>query len=170
MDKRILPTVSVRELSRSPRALLDRVARGERLIVCRHGRPVATLQPLDGVVVQPFDGHEYDVMGAPIGDAHQEVRKLPNLARALLRDGVNRNGRIIPGRISGGFGLEAERSAIQELTQRGLIQRSRRGGLEPTGRGWMLRDALLEGKEDPRFPPSWFDWMDRRKRAEEGDE
>ena len=46
------PHIGIRELSRGPGDVLDRVGRGERFVVCRRGRPVATLQPLDGVVVQ----------------------------------------------------------------------------------------------------------------------
>ena len=50
------PEVTTSDLSRSPRRVLDRIAGGERLLVTCHGRPLATLQPLDGVVWQPFAG------------------------------------------------------------------------------------------------------------------
>ena len=139
---RWLPSVSVRELSRDTRRLLDRVARGERLIICRHDQPIATLQPLDGVVVQPFDGHEYDVFGAPLGDAFHEARKLPDLARALLRDGVTRLGKVSPLRIRGRYRQQTMGHVIEQLIQMGLLIRTDRG-LEPTSRGWMLRDALV---------------------------
>jgi len=40
-----LPWVTIRDLSRTPGGVIQRVLRGERLIVCRHGHPIATLQP-----------------------------------------------------------------------------------------------------------------------------
>lgn len=55
-----LPTVSVRELVRNPGAVIDRVRSGERFIVARHGRPVATLQPIDGWI-QCGDGLPTDI-------------------------------------------------------------------------------------------------------------
>ncbi|HZK51905.1 MAG TPA: hypothetical protein VFD47_10120 [Actinomycetota bacterium] len=45
----LLPIVTTSDLSRTPRRVLNRIARGERFIVCCHGRPLATLQPLDGI-------------------------------------------------------------------------------------------------------------------------
>lgn len=40
--------IASRELRNQTRALLDRVARGERLTVTVHGRPVAEMAPIEG--------------------------------------------------------------------------------------------------------------------------
>ncbi len=73
-----LSVVTTSDLSRSPGKVLDRVARGERLIVCRHQRPVATLQPLDGVVVQ-LGARAHDIYGRPIGGPLEETEKLDEI-------------------------------------------------------------------------------------------
>lgn len=93
-----LPTVSTSDLSRQPHVVLERVARGERLVVCRHKRPIATLQPLDGYVFQPFSGTAHDVFGWPIGGIDAEIAKLSEAQRVLLRD-CYRRWRLWSGRV-----------------------------------------------------------------------
>jgi prevent-host-death family protein len=44
--------VSARELSRNTSELLDHVASGMVVKICRHGRPVATLSPLPDAPVR----------------------------------------------------------------------------------------------------------------------
>lgn len=77
-----LAFVTTSDLSRTPRAVLERVQRGERLIVSCHGHPLATLQPLDGVVVQPFTDRGHDIFGWPVGDEAKECAKLSELQRS----------------------------------------------------------------------------------------
>ena len=79
-----LPTITMRELSRSPRTVLDRIMRGERMIVCRYGHPIATLQPLTGCVTQPFEGKEYDVFGSPLGEVDRQIARLRPIEKKIL--------------------------------------------------------------------------------------
>jgi prevent-host-death family protein len=56
MDKNMVMTqtqVNIFEIKARLSEYLDRVARGERIIVCRHNRPVAELRPLGDVRRQP---------------------------------------------------------------------------------------------------------------------
>lgn len=138
------PTVSLRELSRGCGQIVDRVLRGERLIVCRHGRPVATLQPLTGSVVQPFEGREFDIHGASLGDVGAEVDKLSEVQRALLADAIRR-GRFIPGCLSEQHTWAEGRDGLDDLVLRGYAKRGAYGGLVPTGRGIVLREHLRAG-------------------------
>jgi prevent-host-death family protein len=41
-----MSTISLQDLQHDLAALLDRVAAGERIVVCREGRPVAELRPV----------------------------------------------------------------------------------------------------------------------------
>lgn len=141
-----LGVVTTSELSRAPRKVLERVARGERLIVFRHKRPVATLQPLDGVVVQLESG-DRDLYGAPMGGPLQEAAKLSEVQRDLLLDGV-RHGRFVPVRLWGRHDFRGMIRSIEDLAFRGLARRTERGW-EPTGRGMMLREALLRDAGRP---------------------
>ena len=139
-----LVRVSVADFARGLGDLLDRTLRGERFIVCRHKRPIATLQPLNGVIVQPFEGLDYDVEGSLLGDVSQELEKLSELQRAILRDAVS-NGRptSLPlGHPLQGLGIGP---ALDDLQQRGFLTRSkrRRGGRVITARGLVLREELL---------------------------
>ena len=153
MRKRVqLHTVSVRELARQPAVVLRRVQDGERLIVCSHRRPVATLQPLDGCVVQPFEGAEYDIHGSPLGDAQQEATKLPQIEQEILVYGQKRD-RFSPWLIAPQWDRDQLRDAIDDLALRGLIRKID-VGWRLTGRGWILREALV-GREDPAFPDGW---------------
>ena len=93
-----LSTVSIGELSREPRRVLERILRGERLIVCRYGHPIATLQPLDGCVTQPFEGRVGSLDGSPLGDLKAEIDGLQPIEKELLMDCV-RMGRIVSGGI-----------------------------------------------------------------------
>ena len=152
-----LPTVTTSDLSRRPRDVLDRVARGERLIVCHWKKPVATLQPLDGYVVQPHTGAVHDVFGWPFGGIDDEIAKLDDVERRLLTDGY-KDWRVRPGRVRGvDFG--ATLRALERMRLNGLAVRPWRGW-ELTGRGLALREALLrrEGREpygqDQTFPGS----------------
>jgi len=49
----VMIQVNVFEIKARLSEYLDRVARGERIIVCRHNRPVAELRPLGEVRRQP---------------------------------------------------------------------------------------------------------------------
>lgn len=82
------PIVTTSDLSRSPGEVLDRVARGERLIICRHKRPIATLQPLDGLVLQPFTGNAHDIFGWQVAGAARELAKLTHVQRLLWSMGT----------------------------------------------------------------------------------
>lgn len=134
-----LPFVSVRELSRNPGSVLERVAGGERLIVTRHGTPIATIQPLSGSVYQPIDRSEHDVYGRPHRDAEWEIARLSDLQRRLLRDAVKWD-KIIAGRVVRAG--EDWRGALEEMRLRGLVRRSPRGWVL-RGPGLVLREALL---------------------------
>ena len=142
-----LPSVTTSDLSRRPREVLDRVARGERLIVCHRKRPVATLQPLDGYVFQPFDGTVHDVFGWPIGGMDTEIDKLGEQERALLVDGY-KDWRIRPARIWDLFPGEDMGPRLRQMAVRGLVFKGWRGW-ELTGRGLALREELLrrEGRD-----------------------
>ena len=139
-----LPTVSTSDLSRRPNDVLGRVERGERLIVCRHKKPVATLQPLDGYVFQPFEGTAHDVFGWPIGGIDDELAKLTELQRALLRYGY-RDWRLwwtrVPAEIEG-----SRMGALDDLIVRGVAKKTSRG-YELTSRGLAMHEALA--RENP---------------------
>lgn len=141
LEIRRLPVVTTSDLSRSPRKVLERVARGERLIVCWHKRPVATLQPLDGVVSQPLRGGGHDIYGWPIGETLEETRKLNEAQRALLTQGVVR-GRFLPFRLERWFRISDLFDSLEEMQLKGLATRTHRG-LVLTGRGMVMREALL---------------------------
>jgi prevent-host-death family protein len=67
-------TVTVRELRNDGGAVVDKVARGERLIVTRDGKPVAELRPLQRV-------------SPPTADLIRRRRRLPRVdPQALRRD------------------------------------------------------------------------------------
>jgi antitoxin (DNA-binding transcriptional repressor) of toxin-antitoxin stability system len=149
-----LAPVTTSDLSRSPRRILDRVARGERFIVYCHKQPVATLQPLDGVVAQPFAAGAHDIYGNAIGSLEEECDKLSETQRALLTTGVDR-WKIVPGRVNPrvaqpiDWGLLIR--SIEEMGLMGLAKRTHRGW-ELTGRGMMLRETLLQ--EGARSEPA----------------
>lgn len=128
----------MRELSRAPRRVLERVFRGERLIVCRHGHPVATLQPLNGCVTQPLGGPEHDVVGSPLGDISQEIAKLRPLEKKILMECVKWD-RIHYSTLAG----PDMNKTLREWEVRGLARKTRRGRIL-SGRGMILREALLE--------------------------
>ena len=50
-----MPSVTVRELRNKGGEVLDRVARGEHVIVTRDGRPVAELRPLPRPSARPTE-------------------------------------------------------------------------------------------------------------------
>ena len=70
-----LVEISMSDVNKKVGPIIDRVLRGERFIVCRHNRPVATLQPLD-------------------------VNKLNSVQQALPRDCVGR-GRVVTSGLGG---------------------------------------------------------------------
>jgi prevent-host-death family protein len=142
-----LPTVTTTDLSRRPGEVLARVERGDRLLVCRQRRPVATLQPLDGYVFQPFTGTAHDVFGWPFGDEAAQIERLSDAQRQMLTDGY-RQWRVRLVRVHGVDSDELMRS-LEDLYLRGLARKTPRG-IELTGRGLALREALLraEGRED----------------------
>jgi prevent-host-death family protein len=144
--------VSVRDLSRKPGEVLRRVELGERLLLCSYGRPVATLQPLDGCVVQPFEGAEFDVYGSPLGDASEEASKLEEIEKEMLIAGQKLD-RFHPGRIRPHWRGGQVSAAVASLKERGLLRKTPRG-LRLTGRGWLMREALAP--EDPFAEDAWF--------------
>jgi antitoxin (DNA-binding transcriptional repressor) of toxin-antitoxin stability system len=144
------PMVTTSELSRSPGVVLERVARGERLIICRHKRPVATLQPLDGYVLQPFSANAHDIFGWPIGGAADEAAKLTGAQRALLVEGF-RHARLITSIPETPFGLGELNRGMADLVLRGMARRTYRG-CELTGRGMAMREFLLEATGRPLEP------------------
>ena len=136
-----LSTVTTSDLSRRPGDVLSRVRRGERLIVVRHKDPVATLQPLDGYVLQPFEGTATDVFGWPIGGIDDEIAKLSRAQRVILvhcysrwRLTMTRLWHYCPG---ANFNEE-----VRDMHLRGLVVRTELGW-ELTGRGLVLREELL---------------------------
>jgi len=135
------PEVTTSELSRSPRRVLDRIAGGERLLVTCHGRPLATLQPLDGVVWQPFTGGVHDIYGWSVTGAIEECDKLSEAQRELLRNGV-RWGRLVPSRLHEEYEFVELIRSIENMHIRGLVRRTKRGW-ELTGRGMALRETLI---------------------------
>jgi antitoxin (DNA-binding transcriptional repressor) of toxin-antitoxin stability system len=135
------PEVTTSDLSRSPRRVLDRIARGERLLVTCHGRPLATLQPLDGVVWQPFTGGVHDIYGWSVTGAIEECDKLSEAQRELLREGV-RWGRLVPARLHEDYDFVELIRSIENMHIRGLVRRTTRGW-ELTGRGMALRETLI---------------------------
>lgn len=108
--------------------------------MCRYKKPLATLQPLDGFVFQPFEGTAHDVFGWPIGGIQDEIAKLTEAQRVLLRDGYVRwrlwSGRV-PREVEGD-----RRTMLTDLALRGLAKKTELGW-ELTGRGLALREALL---------------------------
>ena len=137
-----LPTVTIGELNRAPGAVVDRVLRGERLIVVRHRRPVATLQPLNGIVEQPISGQPHDVYGEHLSDELSQLRSLTEIQKAVLRDGIS-YGRYVIGRINSKWSLAETREAVDDLLLRGLLTKSPGRGMVLTGRGLVLREELL---------------------------
>lgn len=136
---RRLPQVSIRDLSRSPATALRRVRQGERLIVVRHKDPLATLQPLDGYVFQPFTGTAHDIFGWPIGGMHEEIAKLTLAQQLLLRD-CYRDWRLWSRNLPDDLRIEWH-DALSDLILRGLAKRTPRGW-ELTGRGLAVHEAL----------------------------
>lgn len=141
-----LATVTTSDLSRRPRDVLSRVERGERLLVCHWRKPVATLQPLDGYVLQPFGGTVHDVFGRPFGGIDGEIAKLSPAQRALLTDGY-RDWRLRPTLVRD-LEFSVLVGALEEMAVEGLATKAWRGW-ELTGRGLALREALLrrEGRD-----------------------
>ena len=131
----------MRELSREPGEVLRKVLEGQRLIVSRHGHPVATLQPLDGCVTQPFTQTQHDVVGSPLGTLDREIAKLRPIEKRILMKAV-RHDRIHPTWVTGFDSGEVMR-VIRDWQLRGLARKSKRG-LIVTGRSLMLREALME--------------------------
>ncbi|MDQ4143973.1 MAG: hypothetical protein M3198_09565 [Actinomycetota bacterium] len=43
------------------------------------------MQPLNGCVVQPFQGREFNVYGSPLGDVASEATELLEVERDLIR-------------------------------------------------------------------------------------
>lgn len=134
-EAHILPIVSVRDLVRRPAKVLERVARGERFIVCRHRRPVATLQPIDGWVIDARAENECDIHGSPLGDQRREAEKLSRTQKELLL-GTNPLQRFIF------TGHSDHRAAMTDLVLRGFARRSSNRGMVLTGRGMVMKEWL----------------------------
>ena len=142
-----LPTVSIGELSREPRRVLERILRGERLIVCRHGHPVATLQPLDGYVTQPFDGRVGSLDGSPLGGLEAELDGLHRTEKELLMDCI-RVGRIVTGGVGGHEGVRPG-EVLEQWQLRGLARTIPGFGTFATASALVLREALLKRSGRP---------------------
>ncbi len=143
-----LPVVTIRDLSRHPGEVMERIGRGERLIVCRHAKTLATLQPLDGYVFQPLTGTAHDVFGWPFGEERDQVERLSEPQRGMLLDGY-RQWRIWPTRLEPPYQWSVLMRALEDMYVRGLVRKTPRGN-ELTGRGLALRETLLrmEGREE----------------------
>ena len=135
-----LSSVALTDLSRQAGQLIDRVLTGERFVIRRHGRPVATLQPLSGEVRQPLSGSAHDVYGNAFGDAEAELAKLSEAQRALLSDGVVL-GRLVPARVWHANPGPWDQ-ILEDLVIRGLARRTSRGTIL-SGRGMVLREELF---------------------------
>lgn len=134
-----MPVVSVRELVRNPGIVLDDVVRGERFILCRYNRPVATLQPIDGWVTDGTGDRAYDIFGTPLGDPAFEVAKLTERQHELLLHTLRLNGRFI-------FDGSGFREEMDALVLRGLALRKPGMGHVITGRGMVLKEWLQQRK------------------------
>jgi antitoxin (DNA-binding transcriptional repressor) of toxin-antitoxin stability system len=136
-----LPTVSIGDLSREPRRVLERILRGERLIVCRHGHPVATLQPLDGCVAQPFEGRVGSLDGSPLGNLETQLDGLHPMEKELLMTCIRR-GRIVTAGLGDRDGVRPG-DVLAEWELRGLARKISGLGTFATARALVLREALL---------------------------
>lgn len=134
-----LGVVGIRQLSRDPGGVLARVARGERLLVRRHKKVVATIQPIAGSVVLPHVPRELSVDGSPLGDAQEEAAKLTRAEKLLLTDAVGVT-RIIPVRVSRPSVRWQE--VLELMEAKGLVRKSPIGWIL-RGRGMVLREVLL---------------------------
>ncbi|HEX2296835.1 MAG TPA: hypothetical protein VHN37_16200 [Actinomycetota bacterium] len=119
------------------------MALGERFVVCRHGKALATLQPLDGYVFQPFEGTAQDVFGWPIGGIDDEIAKLNLAQRLVLRDCYS-DWRLRPFRLPEHL-IKHVPGMLDDFTLRGLARKTPRGW-ELTGRGLALHEALQREK------------------------
>jgi prevent-host-death family protein len=133
-----LPIVSVRELGNAPGAIVERARKGERLIVSKHGLPVATIQPLTGFVLQP-GGPAHDAHGNTLADIAAEIDRLSIAERAVL---ISTWNGVIKSRPPAGLlrsGVFDD--ALKSLIVKGAIKELRPGrGL--TGLGRFLADEV----------------------------
>ena len=138
------PTVSIRDLGKKPGTILERVVKGERLIVCRHGLPIATIQPLTGYVLQPGVAAAHDVAGTPLADVKGELARLSDHIKQVLLSCRNDQIKLRS------FALEwpsgTFEATLEEMRLRGLSVRTDRG-MVLTGLGLFLRDELRMGGE-----------------------
>lgn len=112
---------------------------GQRFVVSRYGKPIATLQPIDGFVLDPISGRETDICGSPLGDVGLEVGKLSDVERDLIDRSHHLMNRVT---IScSDADATVTRKAMDSLVLRGLLERTSRG-LIVTGRGLMIREWL----------------------------
>jgi prevent-host-death family protein len=76
-----MKTVQIQELKRNLSALVEEAAGGERIVITRHNRPIATLAPV------PADGVR---TGARFGHAHLRPafpgRQLPSVMDIVAED------------------------------------------------------------------------------------
>ena len=107
--------------------------------MCRHKKPLATLQPLDGYVFQPFEGTAHDIFGWPIGGIDEEIAKLSRAQRVLLRDCYHQ-WRLRPMRLPSQLQCDYN-DELKDLALRGLAKRTWLGW-ELTGRGLAMHEAL----------------------------
>jgi antitoxin (DNA-binding transcriptional repressor) of toxin-antitoxin stability system len=147
------PTVSIRDLGKKPGAVIDQVLGGERLIVCRHGVPVATLQPLTGYVLQPGVVAPHDIAGDPLADVQGALNQIPPFTTELLR--TCRTDVIKLRHEFSNWPSRAFRESMDDLVVRGLARRTHRG-MTLTGLGLFFKDELIRrvGHGDPQ-PLPW---------------
>jgi antitoxin (DNA-binding transcriptional repressor) of toxin-antitoxin stability system len=161
MEIKEFPVVSVGDLGRNPSRFLDRVRNGERLIVCRHRVPIATIQPLNGIIKQPFDAMAYTLEGNQVLDLRSMALGLPALWQDLLLTcRVEYNvDKFRSGWLIGNWPDPAISAAYPQMALRGLAKRTR--GWVATGLGLALKDELesmraagtLDTDAWPKKPP-----------------
>ena len=126
------PMVTTSDLNRSPGRVLERVEHGETIVVCRRGRPVAILQPLEAKALKTLaEGIEGEIDG------------LSEPERALLTDGLTVGNRLTISRVMGDLPVEDVREAVAALELKGLCRKLELGrGFTPLGLA--LRERLLQ--------------------------
>lgn len=137
------PVVSVGELGRNPSRVLARVRRGERFIVCRHRVPIATIQPLNSAIRQPFDPVTYDIEGCPVPDLRSMAVALPAIVKDLLLscNAEYNVDKFRAGHLCEKWPLDSISDAFDQMRTRGLAKKTARGWVA-TGLGLALKDEL----------------------------
>jgi prevent-host-death family protein len=147
MDPFVLPTVTVRQLSREPRPVMEEVGRGKRFVVTKHGKPLATLQPIDGYVTHPVTAKESDIFGSPLGSQAHEAAKLSTVEKELLSRAHPLFNRITVG--CSDAPSDQLWAGMRSLQLRGMARKQSRG-LILTGRGLTMQEWLHQHEPEHR--------------------